>query len=39
MPSIVGPHEPPFDPFGRPDTWRLPVVAIQGEACLLGVIM
>ena len=38
MPSIVGPYEPPFDRWQRPDTWELPLVAVRRHAQVVGVI-
>jgi len=36
MPSIVGPHEPPFDPWDRPPTWLVPRVALNRRPTVLG---
>src|SRR5438270_64004 len=38
MASIVGPYDPPFDPWDRPPTWLVPLCAVRREAKVLGVI-
>ena len=38
MPSMIGPYDPPFDPWNRPPTWLVPLAAVRREATMLGVI-
>ena len=35
MPSMVGPYDPPFDPWNRPPTWLVPLATLNRRPTVL----
>jgi len=38
MPSMIGPYDPPFDPWNRPPTWLVPLAALNHRPTTMLVI-